>query len=206
MDAPPFVPLADGRRFRVEPARQGPSAPRRVALRTCEFPAPSRGATPLAMETVFRTILIGAGATFVMDLWAALLRKLGVPSLDFAMLGRWILHLSRGRVMHDNIARATPIEGEILIGWAAHYSIGIGFAGLLLALFGLEWAYAPTPGPALLFGLVTVVAPLLVLQPALGAGIASRKTPTPLFNAFKSVVTHTVFGFGLYFAARVTSP
>jgi hypothetical protein len=58
--------------------------------------------------------------------------------------------------------------------------------------------------PALFVGVVTVLAPLLVLQPALGAGIASSKTPAPVFNSFKSLVTHTVYGFGLYLAALAT--
>ena len=158
------------------------------------------------METVIRTVLIGAGATLVMDLWAALLRQFGIPSLNFAMLGRWIGHLPRGHFIHDSIVHAPPIHGELAIGWAAHYSIGIAFAGLLLALFGLEWAHAPTLWPALLIGLVTVAAPLFILQPALGLGIASLKTPAPSFNVLKSLVTHAVFGFGLYFAARVSAP
>jgi hypothetical protein len=49
------------------------------------------------------------------------------------------------------------------------------------------------------------VAPLFVLQPALGAGIASSRTPTPVFNSVKSLVTHTVFGLGLFLAARATA-
>jgi hypothetical protein len=53
--------------------------------------------------------------------------------------------------------------------------------------------------------MVTVAAPLLILQPALGAGIASRKTPTPVFNSVKSLVSHTVFGIGLYLAALVSA-
>lgn len=158
------------------------------------------------METILRSILIGAGATLVMDAWAALLRRFGVPSLDFAMLGRWVGHLPRGRFLHERIGRAAPVKGELALGWATHYAIGISIAGLLLASFGLEWAHAPTPWPALLIGLVTVAAPLLVLQPALGAGIASRKTATPLFNSLKSLATHLVFGLGLYLAARVTAP
>jgi hypothetical protein len=52
---------------------------------------------------------------------------------------------------------------------------------------------------------VTVVAPLFILQPALGAGIASSKTAAPLFNCIKSVATHTVFGLGLYLAALATA-
>ena len=152
-------------------------------------------------EFATRTILIGVGATLVMDLWALLLKRFGVPSLNFALLGRFIGHVPRGKWFHENIAEAAPVRGERLIGWCAHYSIGVGFAGLLLAVFGLSWARAPSPLPALFVGIVTVAAPLLVLQPAMGAGIASSKTPRPLFNSFKSLVTHTVYGFGLYAAA-----
>lgn len=157
-------------------------------------------------ELVVRAVLIGAGATGVMDLWAALLRRFGIPSLDFALLGRWVGHLPAGRLIHDSIAKAPAVRGERLLGWAAHYSIGITFAALLLITFGLDWAHAPRPGPALLIGLVTVAAPLFILQPALGAGLASRKTPRPLFNSLKSLATHTVFGLGLYLAAQVIAP
>lgn len=156
-------------------------------------------------ELVLRTVLIGAGATVVMDVWAALLRRFGVPSLNFAFLGRWIGHLPRGRWLHARIANSEPVRGERLIGWLAHYSIGIGFAALLIAVFGLQWARSPTLRPALLIGVVTVAAPLFVLQPALGAGIASSKTPAPVRNSLKSLVTHTVFGVGLFLAARAAA-
>lgn len=157
------------------------------------------------LEFVARAMAIGAGATVVMDLWAALLRRVGIPSLDFALLGRWIGHLPDGQLVHASIAKATPVAGERLLGWGAHYAIGISFAALLVGWFGLGWARSPSLLPALAIGLVTVVAPLFVLQPALGAGIASSKTAAPLFNAMKSVVTHTVYGVGLYLAALLTS-
>ena len=157
------------------------------------------------VEFVLRAILIGVGATLVMDAWALLLRQLGVPSLNFAFLGRWIGHLPEGQWVHEGIAGATPVRGELLIGWAAHYSIGVGFAALLVSTFGLQWARSPSLLPALVIGIVTVLAPLLILQPALGAGIASSRTAAPVFNTLKSVVTHTVYGFGLYLAARVTT-
>ncbi|MDP2275848.1 MAG: DUF2938 domain-containing protein [Archangium sp.] len=157
------------------------------------------------LEFVVRALLIGIGATMVMDVWALLLRQLGIPSLNFAFLGRWIGHLAHGQWMHQSIAKAPPVRGELLLGWAAHYSIGVTFAALLIAVFGLGWARSPSLLPALFIGLVTALAPLLVLQPALGAGIASWKTPTPLFNAGKSVVTHLVYGLGMYLAALATS-
>lgn len=159
----------------------------------------------LAIECVVRGIFIGAGATSVIDAWAALLRRFGVPSLNFAMLGRWLGHLWRGRLKHESIAKAVPVRRELLLGWLAHYAIGISFAALLLATFGLEWARSPTLGPALLVGVGTVVAPLFILQPALGAGIASSKTPAPVLNTLKSLTTHVVFGVGLFIAASVAA-
>ncbi len=159
----------------------------------------------IQIEFALRTILIGVGATIVMDLWALLLRQFGIPSLNFAFLGRWIGHLPEGHWVHERIAKATPVRGELLIGWCAHYSIGITFAALLLSTFGLQWARSPSLLPALAIGIVTVFAPLLILQPALGAGIASSKTPTPVFNCIKSLVTHTVYGVGLYLAALATA-
>jgi hypothetical protein len=157
------------------------------------------------IEAAVRTVLIGGGATLTIDLWAMALRQLGIPSLSFALLGRWIGHIADGRLVHVSIARAAPVRGELLIGWTAHYAIGVAFAALLIAGFGLEWARAPSLGPALLVGVVTVAAPLFLLQPALGAGIASSKTAAPLFGCLKSVATHTVFGLGLYLAALATA-
>jgi DUF2938 family protein len=156
-------------------------------------------------EFILRAFFIGTGATMMMDFWALFLKQLGIPSLSFAFLGRWIGHLADGQWTHESIAKAAPIRGELWMGWFAHYSIGVTFAAFLLAVYGLEWARKPTLVPALIVGFVTVVAPLFILQPALGAGIASSKTPKPVFNSVKSLITHTVFGIGLYLAALATA-
>jgi Protein of unknown function (DUF2938) len=161
-------------------------------------------ATMLA-EITLRILLIGAGATIVMDAWLFLLKRIGAPTMSFAFLGRWVGHLPRGTWAHDGIAKAAPIKSEALLGWITHYAVGIAFAALLLWVEGLEWARAPTLLPALLTGVATVVVPLLILQPAMGAGIASSKTPTQLLNSCRSVLTHAVFGVGLYLAALASA-
>ncbi|MFE0758468.1 DUF2938 domain-containing protein [Inquilinus sp. NPDC058860] len=158
------------------------------------------------LEFGLRAVAIGAGATVVADLWTALLARLtGVPGLDWAMVGRWVGHFPHGRFRHDGIGRAAPVAGERALGWAVHYGTGIVFAALLLALCGLGWARDPTPAPALAFGLVTVAAPFLLMQPALGAGIAASKTPNPATARLRSLTTHAAFGLGLYLAALVTA-
>lgn len=85
------------------------------------------------IELVVRSVLIGAGGTMAMDVWAAVLRRFGAPSLNFALLGRWLG------------------------------------------------------------------------SPSTGAGIASSKTPTPVFDSFKRLSAHTIFGVGLFLAARATA-
>lgn len=156
-------------------------------------------------EVILRVAGIGIGATAIMDGWAFVLRMVGVKSMNFVMLGRWIGHMTKGQWFHESIATASPIKGELLIGWSAHYVIGVTFAALLILLYGTRWMQAPALWPALLIGLVTVVAPLFVLQPAFGFGIASSKTSAPVFNATKSVVTHLVYGLGLYLSALTIS-
>ncbi|WP_457586560.1 DUF2938 domain-containing protein [Ensifer canadensis] len=153
------------------------------------------------METdlVLRAILIGIGATAVMDLWAmALKHSLGIPSLDYAMVGRWIGHFPQGRFLHPRIGAAAPVPCERPIGWTAHYAIGIVFAGLLLLIWGQDWAMRPTLAPALIVGHATVAAPFFLMQPGMGAGIAASKTPNPNIARLRSLATHAVFGLGLY--------
>lgn len=41
--------------------------------------------------------------------------------------------MGKGRFSHASIADAEPVSGEARLGIVAHYSIGIGFAALLLS-------------------------------------------------------------------------
>lgn len=156
-----------------------------------------------AGEFIVRAVLIGAGATVLMDLWSLLLRTLGVRTLDYAMVGRWIGHFREGVFAHARIAAAAPVRGEVILGWCAHYLIGITFAALLLAGWGLEWAQRPTPIPALFIGLVTILAPFLIMQPALGMGFFASMAPNPNTARLLSLFSHSVYGLGLYAAARL---
>ena len=154
------------------------------------------------MEYLVWTLLIGAGATALMDLWAiARKRLLGVPAPNYGLVGRWLGHMPRGRFQHEAIANAEPVRRERFIGWAAHYLIGIGFAALLPIIWGVEWIHQPTFGPALIVGIGTVAAPFLVMHPGMGAGFAASRTPRPAAARLQSLATHAVFGLGLYVAA-----
>ena len=145
-----------------------------------------------------KAVLIGIIATATIDLWAVLLRRLfGIRSLDLCLLGRWVLHMPSGVFVHKGIASAAPRPRECTVGWLAHYSIGASFALMLVLLF-TGWIDQPTLLPALLFGIATVIVPYATMQPALGLGFAASKTANPAGARLKSLMTHTVFGMGLY--------
>jgi Protein of unknown function (DUF2938) len=153
------------------------------------------------MINLIAAIGIGLGATVFMDGWALFLRRaFNITSLNFCLLGRWLLHMPDGVFRHENIAAASPKPRECTVGWIAHYSIGATLAVALVAL-APAWLERPTVLPALLWGIVTVVMPFFVLQPSFGLGIASSRTPHPARARLRSLMTHTVYGIGLYLSA-----
>ena len=85
--------------------------------------------------------------------------------------------------------------------------IGITFAIAFVALVGNNWLQHPTLIPAILFGVVTVLVPFFIMQPAFGLGFAASKPPNPTQARLRSLMTHTAFpgtarqgrcGVGLY--------
>lgn len=155
---------------------------------------------------VLYVIALGCGATVTIDLWAIIrARLLGVPALNYGMVGRWLGHLARGTFRHTAIAAAAPVRNERIIGWIAHYLIGVAFAGVLFAISGAGWIRHPTPGPALAVGIVSSVAPFLVLQPGMGLGIAASRTPRPRMARLHTLITHGLFGVGLYVTGLLVS-
>ena len=151
--------------------------------------------------------LVGLGATLLIDLWALFLRStFNIPSLNYCFLGRWILHIPGGTIVHRNIAEARRKPYECPLGWVAHYLIGTALAlGFVLVASG-AWLEEPKLLPALAFGVVTTLMPFLILQPSFGLGVAASKTPRPGKARLKSLMTHTIFGLGLYLWALVLNP
>ena len=147
---------------------------------------------------------MGVGATLVMDLWNLFLKRaFGIPSLNYCLLGRWLRHMRGGTFRHANISAAPRQSFECATGWMAHYTIGLTFALTFIALATPEWLARPTLLPALIYGIVTVVFPFFIMQPSLGLGIAASRTPKPFQARLKSLVTHAVFGVGLYLCPLV---
>jgi hypothetical protein len=160
----------------------------------------------MTIDNFYMAILIGISATLIMDIWAIFLRQtFNISSLSFCLVGRWLGHMLHGKFSHEKIATATKIPAECILGWSAHYLIGVVFALMLVIFAPPDWLENPTPAPAALAGLITLLIPFFIMQPALGLGIAAAKTPNPTQAILKSTITHLIFGFGLYASACAIS-
>jgi hypothetical protein len=145
---------------------------------------------------------VGIGATLLMDFWNLFLKRaFGMPSLNYCFLGRWFSHMPEGTFRHASIAAAPRKSFECALGLLAHYSIGIVLALGFVWFASGAWLIRPTLLPALLYGIGTVVFPFFVMQPSFGLGVASSRTPHPTQARVKSLMTHAVFGVGLYVCA-----
>jgi hypothetical protein len=153
------------------------------------------------MNMIFKILFLGIGATATMDLYAFVLRLFGIKGLDYKFLGRWIGHLFNGQFFHHKIVDSSAIKNEHIIGQVAHYLIGIAFAFLLVIIVGKKWIEDPSLFPALAIGILTIVAPFFLMQPAFGFGIAGSNLPDPNKARLMSLMIHVVYGIGLFLSA-----
>jgi len=152
--------------------------------------------------SLISAILIGLGATFTFDLWALFLNHaFQITPSNICLVGRWLRYMPEGIFMHSSIGAAPRKSAECTVGWIAHYLIGITFASIFVALAGQNWLQQPTLMPALFFGVVTVLAPFAIMQPAFGLGFAASKLSNPTPARLRSLMNHTAFGIGLYLFA-----
>jgi hypothetical protein len=155
---------------------------------------------------VISAILIGIGATLAFDLGSLFLKyAFKMTPSNICLVGRWLLYIPQGILVHSSILSSPPKRAECATGWVAHYMIGITFAITFLAIVGNNWLVHPTPTPAIVFGIVTVLAPLLIMQPSFGFGFAASNSSNPTQARIRSLLNHTAFGAGLYLFALLVN-
>jgi hypothetical protein len=154
--------------------------------------------TQLNLQILPIAVLMGVIATATLDLWILILKRgFGLPATNWAHVGRWFAGLPRGVYWHRSIDAAPTVPHELAIGWAAHYLIGVIYALAYLAIVTSMFA-SPTFLSAAVFGIVTVLAPWLILQPGMGMGRFAGRTNRPNLVRTLNIFAHLVFGFGLY--------
>lgn len=158
-------------------------------------------------EVISKILMLGIGATIIMDLYAVVIKKLfNIPSLDYRLVGRWFLHIFKGKIVHNPpIIQSISKKNEKSVGWFLHYLIGVIFAFFFILIVGYEWFLHVDFIYSIVFGLATVIFPFFILQPCFGFGVAASKTLQPSTARTRSILAHLSFGIGLYLTGFVIS-
>jgi uncharacterized membrane protein YagU involved in acid resistance len=144
-------------------------------------------------------LVAGVVATLVMDLGAAVLRKLGVTAgVPPLLFGRWLAYLARGQLFHDDIATSAAMPVSMPLALLTHYAIGVALAVGYVALTrawplerGPEWLVAVG------YGVATSVFAWFLMFPAMGFGVFGARGPAELLLFRTSLLNHLLYGVGL---------
>ncbi len=153
------------------------------------------------VELVVFGAIAGLGATLFADAIAILRQGWAMTHGFYCLVGRWVGSLPMRTVFHQDIRASSSVMAEALLGWGAHILIGITYGVCFAILFGPSAFDAPQLWQGLSFGVVTVLVPWLVFQPLFGWGVAMSKAPERWKMRQKGVITHTVFGTGIWLSA-----
>src|SRR5258705_8850465 len=90
-------------------------------------------------------LIVGILATVTMDVVAVIALRLGIAGRGPRrtgpdLIGRWFGCLLRGKFGHTDILRTPPLRGELVLGLASHYLIGVALALVNLGFFVLSHA------------------------------------------------------------------
>lgn len=154
------------------------------------------------MRKMVGVVAGGLLATAVSDLWQrGFARWIDGSRPDWRGVGRWVLGFRQGRLIDPALKTRPPEPQENAVGWSFHYIVGAAYALFYRAALrrvGLRPSLAAGAG----FGLVTLVAPLFMMKPAMGGGFLGWRAARPWVSFFKTLSAHLSFGIGLGLICR----
>lgn len=151
------------------------------------------------MDITIQVIALGIFATIIIDIWATFSNKvLNFPRTNWAVVGRWLGHIPRGKLSHAPVSAVPAIKYENILGWAFHYFIGVVYAALYVLFAFLFLDGQPSLLSAWVFGLITILSPWFIMQPCLGMGFCASKAAQPAMVRLQNFAIHSIFGVTLY--------
>lgn len=153
------------------------------------------------MMILLYAFLGGVVGAVLMDITDIYAHKLGISSgVTVAQIGRWVLCMGDGVLVHEDIRYTLPRKNEVRTGWIFHFVVGGGLVGLCYPLIFMMMPI-PLPQhhmlPGLLFGLATSLLPWMILLPSFGWGCFGRRAPKGAIPLVASTISHISYGIGL---------
>ena len=136
-----------------------------------------------------------------MDVLNHLVSRTGhILKIDVTMIGRMSAGWMRGRFRYDSPGQIEPYAHERLLGYLAHYAIGVALA----AIFVVGWEKfidsPASPAWAVVFGFATTVISEFLVYPSMGLGVCGRRSPEGLKAFVSPLANHLFFGIGMAIA------
>ena len=154
--------------------------------------------------TFLSYIFVGFFATLLFDLYQILLKfAYEIDKSKWGLVGRYFIHCYKGTYKQNDINTSESFDYENIIGYAAHYMIGI-FYGFFYIFVNYLFFDNASLFIAITFGLLTVLGNWCIMMPyAFNLGFFGLKN-----NNFKKIwvqnlVIHFIFGVGLYIGLKI---
>ena len=156
------------------------------------------------MDLIVTGVVAGVLGTLVMDSLNHLFSRTGmILKIDVGMIGRMSAGWARGRFRYRHPGEMEPVANELLYGYIAHYTIGVGFAVIYMLGWDLLVGGPASPVWALVYGFATTVASLFFVYPSMGLGVFGRRSPEGIKAPLSPLANHLFFGVGLAIAVVI---
>jgi hypothetical protein len=156
------------------------------------------------MDIVLMGVAAGVLGTLVMDLLNHLFARTGVLTrIDIGTIGRMSAGWLRGRFRYRHPGEMEEVAGEMLCGYVAHYTIGVGLAVTFVLGWDLLVGGPVSPTWALAYGVATTVASYFLVFPSMGLGVFGRRSPEGIRAPLSSLANHLFYGVGMAVAVAL---
>ena len=140
------------------------------------------------MNKWIKGMLAGLAATVVLSVLMVMKGKMGLmPDVNvIAML-------------------AGKMGGDIMMGWAAHFMIGVIGYGLVYALIFSELPFGNHTTRGIVMGITGWLVMMVAVMPMMGAGLFGLSMPSGMMVPVATLMLHIVFGAVLGFVYGLTA-
>lgn len=139
----------------------------------------------MGQTNLFKAIMAGVAGTITMTMMTVVAPMMGMPEMNIPkMLGNFM-------------------DVPVIIGWFAHFMIGIVLAVGYAYVFYPKLFLAPWL-KGLIYSVIPWLAAQLMVNPMMGAGLFAMNTPAPMMMVMGSLAGHMVYGItlGLVYGAE----
>tara|TARA_B100001540_G_C15707854_1_gene597063 strand:- start:551 stop:1024 length:474 start_codon:yes stop_codon:yes gene_type:complete len=149
-------------------------------------------------------IASGIIATLMFDLFQlSLSYSYNINRSRWDLVGRYFAGFKKKKYFCENLENDEPIKNELIIGYVAHYFIGIIF-GILYVSINILIFDTPSIFLAILIGFVTVLFGWCIMMPyAYNIGFFANKKEEWKQILIQNLIVHFIFGIGLYIGYKI---